>query len=238
MNFKEFLPVTTKFWKLPLIGSFLIVLGGICIFSQSSWGYFSTVVGVFFTILGVWLTLKIFELGNEFNLKLDNAVKTVQKITLTSLKLQFLENLRHLYESSPKDSSARKYWHFIWRFESFDQLSLHLQPQGSGHIRVQILGSNNDPLHVGLEDKENQTYTVKILEADDTDKFSRNDQAYCTQINGKNYISMNANEIELLEPIHEFLIVGLGRMQVRSVGDSVANFKRVKDLYDLNSRNS
>lgn len=208
-------------------------MGGLLIISQTAWGNLSTIIGVAFTLLGVWLTLKIFEFGNQFNTQLDKAVQTVQKITLTSLKLQFLDNLRNLYESAEKDSSARKYWHFIWRFESFDQLSLHLQPQGSGHIRVQILGSNNDPLHVGFEGKEQQMYTVKVLEANDTTAFARNDQAYCTHINGKSYVSKNANEIELLEPIHEFLIVGLGRMEVRSVGDIVPKFKRLKDISKL-----
>ncbi|MBK8201515.1 MAG: hypothetical protein IPK68_04050 [Bdellovibrionales bacterium] len=227
------LPVSTKFWKYPLLGSLLIVAGGLCIFSQTAWGNLSTIVGVAFTLLGVWLTLKIFEFGNQFNTQLDKAVQTVQTITLTSLKLQFLDNLRNLYESAEKDSSARKYWHFIWRFESFDQLSLHLQPEGTGHIRVQILGSNNDPLLVGFEGKEQQIYTVEVLDADDTTAFTANDEAYCTHIDGKSYISKNANEIELLEPIHQFLIVGLGRMQARSVGDRIPKHKRLKDISKL-----
>lgn len=225
--------VSTKFWKYPLVLSFLLITIGLYIFSQTNWGNISTIIGVTFTLLGVWFTLKIFEFGNKFNTQLDKTVQTVQKITLTSLKLQFLNNLRNLYESADIDSSARKYWHFVWRFESFDELSLHFQPTGSGNIRVQILGSNNDPLHVGFEGKTQEIYTVKILEADKTNKFSRNEQAYCSHINGKNYISKNANEIELLEPQIEFFIVGLGRMDVRSVSDKVPKFDRLKDLSKL-----
>jgi hypothetical protein len=217
----------STFWIWPMTALFVFVCFGFWIFSEPLWTYVCTVIGITFTLFGVWITLKIYEFGNKFNGRLESAIDTVHKMILTSLKAQYLENLRNQYFSTPEGSSQRRYWNFIWRFETFDSLMLGLESNCA--ITVRILFKNEKPFKVGLEDKKREIYTTRITKVFNTTEFIPGEIVYCTAGNDSLWLSKESNELDLFNPI-VFTIDGLGDPKASAVCPEVPRFERIKDV--------
>lgn len=200
------------------------------------WSTGATAAGTLLGVYSVWLTLEIFRIGATFSQQQQKLIEEVHTSVMSGLKVQHgMELRRRYFEARDADNiQARDYWHFIWRFETYNFLGLSLQP--NGYARVRILGSNNPPLEHDLEQLENPIYTVDVYEVLERDDLV-NGRAYCTSINGRTFISNHCNEIELLPPMIEFLIAGLGPIAGGVVGQRPKNFKRLKDLADPSSGN-
>lgn len=201
---------------------------------STHWSTGVTAAGTLFSIYGVWLTLEIFRIGENFSQQQAKLIEEVHRSVMTGLKVQHGHELRRKYEAAKDrgDDSARIYWNFIWRFETMDHLGLSLEPDG--YARIRIIGVSNRAMETELERLEIPIYTVKILEVKSNDQLTVG-LGYCSCINGRCYISNTANELDLHSPTIEFSISGIGPIQASSMGDKPKNFKRLKDLKDPSS---
>jgi hypothetical protein len=196
-------------------------------------------------IVGVWITLEIFRIGEAISTEQGtilaeqkkilegqgSLIKEVHKTVLISAKFNHAQALRRQHDDAraANDELRLAHWDFVWRFETYHTLTLRLEPSGTATIR--IVGVNNPSLKVELEGLENPIYTVDITEVrDNTDLHIG--RAYCCCTNGHMQISRNANEIELLAPVVEFDILALGAMEARAVGRRPRNYVRLLDLED------
>lgn len=207
------------------------------------WSTGATSVGVLFGIYSVWLTLEIFRIGDKFSQQQQKLIEEVHSSVMSGLKVQHGHDLRRKYDDAryrfqqtqdDEDQHRLTYWHFVWRFETYDFLSLRLLPDG--HARIRIIGANNPALENRLEQLENPIYTVDVYEVTENRELAMG-RAYCTCINGHLYISNEANEIELNAPLVEFEIFGLGPITGGAVGERPLNYRRLKDLQDPSSSN-
>ncbi len=196
----------------------------------------ATSAGLLFSIWGVWFTLEIFRIGVEFSDQQQKLIDEVRRTVLVGPKFQHLQELRRLYtESNGKgDEELTAYWHFMWRFESYNTLTLMFNDKG--FVKVRILGVSNSPLETEYEKIIHPIYSVQVIDIGDHEGL-KGGRAYCWIVNGKAYISNEANQIELKQPMYEFRISGLGSSHVRTVGDRPKNFRRLKDVSDLSSAN-
>ncbi len=217
--------------RLPLVAAIFFMTAGTSIWLNCpAWSTILTALGTVAGLISIWIALELFKLGNEFTRNLEKLTKDVHRISLNSAKLQHLQELRRNYWASGDDYPARIYWHFAWRFEAYDLLGLLLED--GGYLRVRVLGSNNPPLEYRLEDTQYPIYTLEVYNVQGTVNFA-NGRAYCTCLKDSLYISQQANEIELLTPLHKFTIVGLGDYQGSAVGQEPFCYLRFKDLNDL-----
>lgn len=202
--------------------------------SSTEWSIGLTAAGTLLGVYGAWLTLEIFKIGDSFGLQQQKLIEEVHSTVMVGAKTQHMQELRRKYEEakSRNDDQASTYWHFIWRFESYDFLGLGLEP--NGYARVRILGMNNPPLETSYEKLENPIYTVDVYEVLKNTELQKG-RAFCSCINGTLYISNNANEIELYSPMIKFQINGLGPISGGAVGARPFNFKRLKDLINPSS---
>jgi hypothetical protein len=199
--------------------------------TSTQWSTGLTAIGALLGIYGAWLTLEIFRIGDKFSQQQNKLIEEVHRSVMTGLKVQHAHELRRKYEDA-KDEGPHLYWHFVWRFETQDFLGLSLKP--NGFVRVHILGSNNKAMETNLERLEIPIYTVDVYEVQENEEL-HNGRAYCWCLNGRTFISNNANAIELQQPSIEFEIVGLGPIRGGSVGPRPMNYKRLKDLNDPTS---
>ncbi|WP_413568878.1 hypothetical protein ACLWBD_15465 [Bdellovibrio sp. HCB117] len=198
-----------------------------------------TVIGTLLGFYSIWLTLEIYRISDHLSREQTkllegqhNVVKEVHLSVMAALKFQHLHDLRRKYDDSEGDDERRPYWNFIWRFESFDFLSLRLENEGWARIR--ILGSNNHPLKINTDHGEIPIYTVDVLEVRDCDELSVG-RAYCWCPAGEMRISNNADGITVLNPSFSFTFSGLGPIRGGAVAETPPNFLRLKDVQSPSS---
>lgn len=204
--------------------------------SSTEWSSALTAAGAVLGVYGAWLTLEIFRIGDKFGQQQQKLIEEVHSTVMAGTKIQHFQELRRKYQDAKarEDNEATAYWHFIWRFETYDFLGLALLPRG--HARIRIIGLNNPPLEMDYERLMQPIYTIDVIEAAENESLHTG-RAYCWCVNGRLFIGNEANEIELLNPAVEFEIVGLGPPRGGAVGRRPPNFKRLKDLRDPSSGN-
>lgn len=204
--------------------------------SSTEWSTGLTAAGALLGVYGAWLTLEIFKIGDTFGQQQQKLIEEVHSTVMTGAKTQHMHELRRKYEEAKtrNDDHAERYWHFIWRFESYDFLGLSLEP--NGYARVRILGINNPAFETSYQKLENPIYTVEVYEVLENTELKMG-RAFCSSINGSHYISNSANEIELYNPRIKFQITGLGPISGGAVRNRPPNFRRLKDLRNPSSGN-
>jgi hypothetical protein len=202
--------------------------------TSSQWSTGLTAMGTLLGVYGVWLTLEIFRIGDKLSQQQGKVIEEVHRSVMTGLKIQHSHELRRKFEEAKEleDEQKRSYWHFIWRFETLDFMGLSLKPEG--YTRIRVIGINNPPLETRIEQLELPIYTVEVLEVLQQNELKRG-RAYCCCINGKAFISNEADELDLHSPVFEFSINGIGAITAGSTGPRPKNYKRLKDINDPSS---
>jgi hypothetical protein len=209
------------------------------------WNTFLTALGTVLAFVAIWLTLEIFRIGEEFSEGQQKLIREVHKTILTNTKAGLFQELRRKYDfakanATEEDDKVVNFWHFMWRFETYSSLTISLiEPSGFAEIR--ILGSSVPAFEINYEKMSVPIYTVEVIRVDDNkaeqNKTLKLGRAYCWCLNGTAYISNDANEIELYQPMRKFLIVGLGPARGGVVAPKPKNFKRMRDLSDPSESN-
>lgn len=206
------------------------------------WAAVLTGIGALLGFYGVWLTLEIYRISDHLSNEQAKVlagqrelIDEVHRSVMASLKFQHLHDLRRKYDDSEGDEEKRPYWHFAWRFESFDYLDGRVGTEGWARIRVR--GCNNRPLEVNADHGEVPIYTIDVIEVKSCEGLSLG-RAYCWCPSGEIRISNAADGITVLNPSFAFTIDGLGPVRVGSVAERPPNYPRLKDLKTPSSGDS
>lgn len=201
----------------------------------------SSAFGILFSLYAFWFSKKLSNEGNQLIAELNNYTAAINAQTIEvhkNTKILRLDNLRSLYDYS-RDTEHNKYWHFRWRFETFNHLGISVKVnERSFFYRLKILGQNYPSNNVGLESPNNMDIEAYIVEAyeylseDSGAPLTVGTKYYAYFFNGKKYLSRGQLHSDLDK--FEFSISTLGRPEFRYGNaednvDSEEIFLRVKD---------
>lgn len=211
------------------------------------WINFATVAGaaisLALSLFAIWFSWKLSDSSSKVIEATNENTKAIQKQTDAihrHTKILRLDNLRNLYELSKED--ARAYWHFRWRFETFDRLSGPVEkienekPVLLGHCDIIIQGFSNKADHVGFEFRESDFYTARVsnitIADGQTFPFTENEIVGCFDCNGKLMISRGTDPYTE-DAKYIFSMVGLGNQQLhygrRPLATEATIYSRIKD---------
>lgn len=221
-------------------------------------------IGLILTIVGLVLTVALPLLFNY----LDRRSKLFMERSLQELReantdflasfseaispaLSFLVQLQHNslreeYIKAEKGSNARRYWHYRWRFETYDHLDIYIknpEDEEKHSYKIKILGSTTSPTKVGAETDHfyEDLYVVEIVDdriihkkGDDDLLFRDGQKLVCYYQDDQCLITEGASSLEDFLK-YEFEIWGLGVAQGTSTdgkrkAEGVKYFKRTKDV--------
>lgn len=212
------------------------------------WTNLATVVGAILGIAisgyAIWFSKKLSDDSNMIADSIRANTDAIQKQTLaihTQTKILRLDNLRNLYELSRGDSQKHRYWHFRWRFETYDTLGVQIHIKNNneyetmGYCDLQIQEFSVLAGHLGFEHRESEFYTAKIANFEAAEghraPFQNGEIIACFEQNGDLIISKGIDPYTL-EPKFHFNVVRLGPYQSgsgeRTVG-TLPTFPRIKD---------
>lgn len=157
-----------------------------------------------------------------------------------STKILRLDNLRYLYEIS-RGTDFHNYWHFRWRFETYDQVSVTVTSQDDkivyGDCRLLIQGYSNDANHLGFERRASEFYISKVSSAkassDQTFPFADGDLIASYSVNGTQLMISKGTDVYTTELQYKMTIGGLGQAQMHSgipTADNAKIYPRIKDV--------
>jgi hypothetical protein len=214
----------------------------------SGWINMATIVGALVGIaISIYAILFSKKLSDESTIvaaSIRANTDAIQKQTAAihnHTRILRLDNLRNLCELSRGDERRHSYWHFRWRFETYDVLGGQIQTKDGedvifvGHCDLRVEGFSNRPEQIGFEGRESEFYTAKIanIEAAEgqTLPFQNGDVVACFDQNGELMISKGVDPWTM-EPKFIFMVVRLGPFQhghgERTIG-TLPVFPRIKD---------
>lgn len=123
------------------------------------------------------------------------------------------DNLRSFATEFEKD--IKGYWHYKWRFETWDELSLAVQiAEGQDYyIRVKIIGTTEDFRKNTFDIKYNY-YICEVVESNNQVMFPLNLKVACFNYNGSSYLSKSVGIVSEPELKYKFFVAGLGPITV------------------------
>jgi hypothetical protein len=177
-------------------------------------------------------------------------------------KILRLDTIRNLYENTKEwapvsnqetalDSNsltlkqkAHLYWHYRWRFETYDQVSLSVfrrirgtsEQVSLGACTVDILGFSDKADHIGFENRKSEHYIVKMVSFESGGgqefPFQQNELAAVFDVEGRLTLSKGI-DVYTTEEQYPCMIVGIGRIRsfsgVPPTADTVTHHLRIKD---------
>jgi len=192
-------------------------------------------------IVGIFISLLIYHRQTKSQKQIDDFVKdaltqlkTYEQTAFNLLVSLRNENLRIFMKQFDEDKNG--YWHFKWRFESWDVLGLSVKLTESSecYIRVRILGTTDDFRANTYENSAYEYFLCDVIDSNNNSEFSVGERVACFYFNDCKYISKSVGRIVEPETKLKFSIVGLGNIRSGSGGDVPAiecSFSsRVKDF--------
>jgi hypothetical protein len=147
-------------------------------------------------------------------------------------KNQSLQILLDNHLKSPKETKERLYWHYRFSFENYDTLRLRLENNES--LTIKIIGTNIAPFQPPAENIITYMYSIEII--DSSDFRLPQGIAYCSFTDSKNKISLTCNQLDLIEPMFEFEIVGPDILHSTWIEDRPKFYSRLKNLHQYKSK--
>jgi len=203
--------------------------------------------------IGIPLILFLFAwwISDSVNKQTDKHLRIIRESNLafmdclkrsTCMSLKFLvrashEELRNRYKSSSEEND-RFYWHFRWRFETYDRLGIQVIVNEKNTNKVNcyydiyIKGTSNRPDQVGFEHQplQNDVYVAEIIGLSDGNPpnapFKSGEYVSCFIRNGKTLITLGDGFDDVDFPSYPFQIGGLGFRQ----GGSMKSMRTAKDV--------
>ncbi|NUN07124.1 MAG: hypothetical protein HUU57_15360 [Bdellovibrio sp.] len=208
----------------------------------------ATVVGAIASLIisgyAIWFSKKLSDDSNEIAIAIKSNTEAIQKQTEAvhkHTKILRLDNLRTLYELSRGDDTRHNFWHFRWRFETYDRLGCGIYEVQNGQeiylggCDLQIQGFSNFSDHIGFEARESDFYIVKVLNSssgDDQDfPFQNGELLACFDQQGQLMISKGVDPWTT-EQKYRLSIGGMGHHQIFSgerTVETMTIFPRIKD---------
>lgn len=202
------------------------------------------VAGLGVSIYAIWFSKKL----SDESCKVTDAIRAnteaIQKQTEaihTHTKILRLDSLRNLYELSRGDDRRHNFWHFKWRFETYDRLGAGVykvegdQEVYLGGCDLLIQGFSIRADHIGFEHRESEFYVAKVANAVSGENqqfpFQNDEQVACYDQQGQLIISKGVDPWTT-EASYRLHIGGMGHQQMFSGERTVATmriFPRIKD---------
>lgn len=204
-----------------------------------------TVIGIGLSIFAIWLSKKLSDEGSAISNAIRDNTAAIQRQTDAvhkHTKILRIDNLRNLYELS-KGQDIHSYWHFRWRFETFDRITVTLLQEISGDEQVAlgacelfIQNFSNSAEHIGFENLQPEFYTARVgsvmPQGGQEFPFAENDLVACFSENLERLIVSKGIDPYTGEAKYLFTIGGIGREQFRRgqpTADTATTFPRIKD---------
>ena len=173
--------------------------------------------------------------------KQNDAIQLQTDATHRHTKVLRLDNLRNLYELSRGDDRRHHYWHFRWRFETYDCLGVQINKVDDtgevylGSCDLLIQGFSNRADHIGFEGRESEFYIAKIGTIAPTDgqtfPFHEGELVACFDQQGQLKLSKGVDPWTT-ETCYDFSIGGMGNNQIWSgerTVETMQSYPRIKD---------
>ena len=210
------------------------------------------VLGLVISGYAIWLSKRLSdEVTVISNAIKQNTIKIQEQTTALEkhteaihnhTKILRLDNIRYLYELS-KGQETYGFWHFKWRFETFDRLSITVQHKTGddlvalGGCELFIQGFSNAADHVGFERRSPEFYKAKVgnIQASEGKlfPFAEGDIVACFDQNLEHQMISKGTDPYTMEPKYPFLIGGLGHHQIghgTPNADAAKVHPRIKDF--------
>ena len=169
---------------------------------------------------------------DEYTSKSLNLIRKQSEISkdlLINIRNDELRTFMNLFSEEEKS-----YWHYKWRFETFDELGLTIQLEDDylSNITVKVLGTTKkfNDRSIG---HNYEFYICKLIESDQK-VYKEGDFVSCFFFNDKKYISKNIDTSFIPEDRFTFSILSLGTPAVGISSEKPAseiNFHpRLKDI--------
>jgi hypothetical protein len=199
-----------------------------------------SVVGVLISILGIFISILIYkrqdDAQNAINESNEQSFNHLKKYSQLSFELLVdLKNDTYRMLSENGTDSAKNYWKFIWRFETWNKLGLIVFNANNEQklVRVEILGKTKDFRQKEMENIDYEFYICKVIESN-FDDYNVNDIVSCFYSDESSYISKNISNASIPEEKHKMYVGFLGMTDVQWVNETPASsagyFKRAKDF--------
>ena len=134
------------------------------------------------------------------------------------------------------DEDKNGYWHFKWRFETWNTLglSVKLDDGKESFIHVKVLGTTEDFRDNSYDGASYEYYICEVSDSNNKALFPIGLKVACFYYNNSKYISVTVGNMTEPEDKYKFGIVGLGSVQVGFGNDVLASEKgyspRAKDF--------
>lgn len=191
-----------------------------------------TSIGTIASLIGIMLAVFLFYISEKAQLNMKRLSEEVHSLSIMTYKNQSLQLLLDNHLKSPLDTKERAYWHYRFSFENYDVLRLRLDNDES--LTIKINGTNVAPFQPPAENILTYIYAVEVI--DSSDYRIPIGKAYCSFIDGKNKISLLCNQLDLIDPIFGFEIVGPDILHSAWVGDMPKFYNRLKNLHQYKSK--
>jgi len=150
-------------------------------------------------------------------------------------------DLYRMMKHIDKDGSG--YWWFIWRFETMDSFSIHLDKESDINYEIKVLGQNIPSSYVGIDINKNKFYLVEVqwLIGDETSKqssvFKKGERLACGYEGGKCVVTRYSDPYfpDDEGDKYAFIIAGLGGteyagyLKQQGLASEIPLYNRIKD---------
>jgi len=201
------------------------------------------VAGIALSVFAIWFSKRLADESSKISEAIRANTEVTQQHTQAiykHAKILRLDNLRNLYELS-RGGEAHSYWHFRWRFETYDFLGVSVSEKDGenvtllGHFDLFIQGFSVAADHTGFERRESEFYVAKIQTPQAVEgeqfPFAENESVACFDQEGHLIISKGVDPWTL-ERKYSMTIVRLGPLGhgygPRTV-ETMNVFPRIKD---------
>jgi hypothetical protein len=193
---------------------------------------FMNSIGTFASLVGILLAVGIFYLSEKAQREIRRLSQEMHSLSIMAYKNQSLQLLLDNHLKSPRDTKERRYWHYRFSFENYDTLRLKVLNDNNDKIdefiKVKIIGTNIAPFQSPAENIITYLYAVEVM--DSVGNLIPLGPAYCSFIDGRNKISLSCNQLDLIDPMYEFEIIGPDILHSTWVGDMPKFFSRLKSI--------
>ena len=198
------------------------------------------IAGILIGVFGVVLAVIFYNSQKKSQEKMDkfvsDALAQLKGYEQTSFDLLVglrNENLRLFMKHFDDDECG--YWHFKWRFETWDSLGLtvYINEEDTFYLKIRISGTTDD-FRKNPFDGEHEYFLCEVSESSNESLFNVGDKISCFYSNRTKYISKYIGRVIEPEDKFKFTIGGLGNMRFGSGGDisasEVESAMRAKDF--------
>ena len=172
--------------------------------------------------------------------KLEEEIKALTeqtKLYTIGVRHDLYRMMKHI------DKEGSGYWWFIWRFETMDSFSIHLDKESDINYVVKVLGQNIPSSYVGIDINKNKFYLVKIenIIGDETSQqsslFKVGEILACGYEGGKCVVTKYADPYfpDDEGDKYSFIVAGLGNteytgyLKQQGLASDIKQHKRIKD---------